>query len=1254
VLGGGDRAVNFNVAILFVNGAHRQGALRFFAHRFVQRHCRGWVNAVSVIAFLVCLGHDTYAAIQTEEKALRIQSGDGVGFTPMEATSIGLSGSAQMDVDSATLVNSGLAAGDFDGDGRVDLFVCDYNGNSRLYRNEGGWRFKDVTLASGLEFKHSQCVGAVFADVDGDGDLDLLAFTLSSGEWLFLNDGEGRFSPGSKLDRTDNEADGGAVTAAVADVDGDGDLDFYLARYRSSLVRDAMLPSRLQRFTNEQIGRYREGLPLDPEFERFFRLEVLRKNGAVRARALERGVCDELYINDGKGGFRIADSRSRFKPESESSELALEGFGLCAQFRDVDGDGDPDLYVCNDFFSKDRFWLNDGAGVFTEVSGQVLRRTPFYSMGVDFADIDRDGHLDFFAVDMLSRRHDRRKIQMGDMQTTEVQIGEILNRPQIMQNTLFLNRGDNTFAEIAQFAGIKASEWSWSAGFMDVDLDGYEDLLVTTGMSRDYMDSDIKAKVEKMTFASDREFFESRKLFPPLPTSNFVFRNQGDLRFENKSREWGLGREAVSGGVALADFDDDGDLDVAINNMDGAPEIYRNDAGAARVAVRLRGRAPNTQAIGAKIALEGGLGHQFREVIAGGRYASGSDTLQVFAAGQSESRLRLIVTWRDGRQTTVEDVKVNHVYEVSELDSQPVAAIVQSESGPWFEDVSGRIGHRHHEDPYDDFARQPLLPNRLSQSGPGVGWIDLEGDGDQDLLIGAGAGGRMSAYVNDGRGNFTANHAPQIPVDQSGLAAWSKGRSLVGISNYETGSSEHVSAQVFELSDGKEWSFGQGVKGAASATGPLATGDIDGDGDLDLFVGGRVIPGRYPEASTSRVFLNQSGKLRIDPTNEKLLKNIGLVSGAAMGDLDGDGDLDLALACEWGPVRILRNEEGVFRDATKASGMNARNGWWNGVTLGDFDGDGRLDIAASNWGRNSKYEHSYSVLKPLRIYHHDFDDDGRYDVVEAHFDKHMNCLVPERGFSCSSRAMPFIRTGVPSFRAFATSALENIYGANFQQARVVKADTLAHTVFLNRGEKFEAKELPTWAQLAPGFGINAGDLDGDGNEDLFLAQNFFAVQTETPRNDGGRGLLLRGDGAGNFVAIKGQQSGIKIYGEQRGSALGDFDGDGRVDVVVAQNGAETKLFRNARARPGLRVSLSGPPGNERGIGAILRLEYADGTFGPARALLGGSGHMSQESLETVMALPKEPKSLRIAWPGGKETVVKISKDARQLTAGFPE
>ena len=1169
---------------------------------------------------------------------LTVSGGVG-GFVALAAGKTGVAAPGASGGHISPVVNCGAAAGDVDGDGLVDLCFANYDGRRRLFRNLGGWKFVDETEARLPKTVFPKSVGVCFTDVDGDADLDLVATSLDGGDWLLLNDGSGRFTEKRRLSGAETEKKGGASSATLADVDGDGDLDLYLARYRKRFARESMRPGRFKEIVSKQMKLFREGRPLDPDFESEFMFRVSGSESGGFIDLLERGTPDSLLLNDGHGNLAPVKLSERFRGRGASGMRQEDDWGLCGQFRDVDGDGDPDLYVCNDFDSPDRFWINDGRGHFDEALPETLRRTSNFCMGVDFSDINADGSWDFFTVDMLSRRHERRKTQMGDMRPTPVSIGEIFNRPQIMQNTLFVNRGDGTYAEIAQHAGLKASEWSWCAAFMDVDLDGYEDLLVTTGMVRDYMDSDTKIKMRGMKFDTDDAFQAARELFPPLPTSNFAFRNRGDLRFEDRSRQWGLGREAVSGGLAMADLDNDGDLDIAINNMDGAPEIYRNDSGAPRVAVRLKGRAPNTQAIGAKIELEGGPVLQRREVIAGGRYASGSDTLQVFAAGKSEAKLRLKITWRNGRQTVVKDVRANHLYEIEEGKVDTIAATraqdAAAQQGAWFEDWSDRLKHRHVEKPFDDFARQPLLPNRLSQLGPGAGWVDLDDDGDEDLLIGSGAGGRMAAYINDGRGGLGAQAAPTMPVDQAGIAAWSGGRLLVGISNHESGSSEHASGQVFDLKSG-QWNFGQGLIGSESTSGPLATGDIDGDGDLDLFVGGRAVPGRYPAFASSRIFLNQDGRLRQDPANADLLKDIGLVSGAVMGDIDGDGDSDLALACEWGPVRLLRNDRGVFHDATSEAGLASRRGWWNSVTLGDFDNDGRLDIVAGNWGLNSKYEHSYQPLQPLLVYHGDFDSDGRYDVVEAHHDKQMNCLVPERGYSCSSRAMPYIRQSLGTFRAFATSPLEQIYGPAFRQARSAGADTLAHTIFLNRGRRFEARELPNWSQLAPAFGLSVGDLDGDGNEDLFMAQNFFAVQNETPRNDGGRGLLLRGDGRGNFEPVKGQTSGIKVYGEQRGSALGDVDGDRRPDLVVTQNGAETKLYRNAHARPGLRVRLQGPAGNERGIGAVVRLEYADGMKGPARALLGGSGYWSQETLTPILGVAKgrTPKAVHVDWPGG--------------------
>ncbi len=423
--------------------------------------------------------------------------------------------------------------------------------------------------------------------------------------------------------------------------------------------------------------------------------------------------------------------------------------------------------------------------------------------------------------------------------------------------------------------------------------------------------------------------------------------------------------------------------------------------------------------------------------------------------------------------------------------------------------------------------------------------------------------------------------------------------------------------------------------------------DVDGDGDLDLFVAGRTVPGRYPEAASSRLYRSEGGRFFPDKANAEAFREIGMVSGAVFSDLDGDGDADLVLAVEWGPVRVFVNESGNFRDATRELGLASFKGWWNGVTTGDLDGDGRLDIVATNWGRNSKYEHHYDEEHPLRIYYADFDGNGSLDIVEAHYDEAMEKEVPERGFSCTSRCMGFVREVTPTYRAFGGSGVEEIYGKQLARARKVEANTLEHMVFLNRGGRFEAKALPIEAQFAPGFGVVVADMDGDGAEDVFLSQNFFASQIETPRIDAGRGLWLRGDGRGNLTPVPGQESGVKVYGEQRGCAVGDFDNDGRIDLVVTQNGAETKLYRNVGAKPGLRVRLRGGKGNPTGVGAVMRLVYGEGK-GPAREVHAGSGYWSQDGAVQVLGKAEEPQGIWVRWPGGKEVEVTLAERVREI------
>lgn len=1191
-----------------------------------------------------------------------------VGFTELDSVSLGVSFTNRL-AESRYLTNqillngSGVAAGDVDGDDRCDLYFCGMDGPNALYRNLGDWRFADITALAGVACPDQASTGAALADVDGDGDLDLLVNGVGTGTRLFQNDGRAHFTEITRAAglRTDT----GASSLALADIDGDGDLDLYVVNYRTATFRDEP-PKRYRVATAE--NRFDlvavDGRPVDaPDLKG--RFSVDRVTGV-----LENGEADILYRNDGRGHFMALDwTGGTFLDEDGKVMTVPYDWGLSAMFHDLNDDGAPDLYVCNDFHSPDRMWRNDGHGRFQAVPRLAIRQTSIFSMGLDVADVDRDGYDDCFVADMFSRRHDRRQVQLMERQPMVQPVGASAMRPQYSRNTLLWNRGDGTYAEVAQYAGLEAADWCWCPVFLDVDLDGYEDLLCVTGHVRDAQNIDIAQQIDALTRRQKMSWAEQlqlRRMFQRLEVPNYAFRNRGNLTFEECGQTWGFDSLKVSQGIALADLDNDGDLDVVVNCLDDRPLLCRNDSARPRIAVRLRGLSGNTQGIGARITVrQPGLPVQSQEIMAGGRYVSSDQPMRVFAAASTNADLSIEVRWRRGGISRVPSARPNRLYEIAESGAEtslPGTNVTLPE--PLFVDVSDRIGHRHHEEGFDDFHQQPLLPFKLSQLGPGVSWFDVDRDGWDDLIVGSGRGGSMGVFRNDGRGGFTPlrEDAFEEPVtrDQTAILGWqpSAGRVLLlaGSANYEDGQTTGPVVRQYDLT---AKTTDDRLPGQASSTGPLAMTDVDGDGDLDLFVGGRVVSGRCPEPASSLFLLNDGGQLHVDAKASQTLAAVGLVSDALFSDLDGDGWPDLVLACSWGPIRLLHNEHGGFtpwnppllwsagmQPTTPLSTMSEMTGWWNSVAAGDFDGDGRLDLVVGNWGRNTRYQaHRAS---PLHTYWADLNDDGFIELVEAYYDTGLDKIVPLRDWGTLCGPLPFLRQRYQNYTAFSTAGVREILGERWSLVRDFPIVTLDSVVLLNRQDRFEVRPLPREAQFSPVFGLAVADFDGDGREDVVASQNFFGVAPLVSRCDGGVGVWLQGDGNGGFTAIPARQSGLRIEGEGRGAATCDYDQDGRVDLAIGQNGESTRLFRNQNGRPGLRVRLRGPAENPLAVGAKVRLVYADGRRGPVREIRAGGGYWSQDSAVVALGLAGRPTSLTVRWPGGRKVEVPVPPEVKSL------
>lgn len=1184
------------------------------------------------------------------------------GFTRLEAAPTGVTFTNALRGDLA-LTNAvahngaGVAVGDVDGDGRPDLYFANLQGPNRLYQNLGGWRFAEMDPGPAA-CPDQLSTGVVLADLDGDGDLDLLVNGIAAGTRLFLNDGTGHWqeSTNSGLSRTAS-----AMSMALADIDGDGDLDLYCAHY----IDVMHLADPTTRFGLARRGDAWEVIKVNGESTRMPRWKD-RFEATSDGRVRELPEAHALYRNDGGGRFTpIQDVPGTFLDAQGNPVKPYRDWGLSAMFRDLNGDGAPDLYVCNDNASPDRIWINSGKGTFRPLDSGQIRHTSRSSMGIDFADVDRDGFDDFLVVDMLARERTRRLQQLVREHPDPEEAERAEAQPAYGRNTLFFGRSGGGFVEAALQAGVAATDWSWCPVFLDVDLDGYEDLLVSNGFTFDVMDQDSTDLIRKQRVPPEQQR-RSRQLHPRWETRNAMFRNRHDGTFEPMAGAWGFEDEGIKYGMALGDLDGDGDLDVVVNQLNAPAAIYRNDAPGGRILVRLRGLSPNTRGIGARARLiEDGL-VQGQEFIAGGRYLSGDDAVRVFAAtGDAARGRRLVVDWRTGDRTEI-SVLPNHAYELEQPAPGSSPRPPNPPPGaPMFEEVSGWLGHRHHDEVPVTGTGQPVLPRKLSRLGPGVSWFDINGDGWEDLAIGSGLGGAPAFFTNQFGGGFRRIEGlPAAKGDQSGVVGlrdaqghrhWFIAEAPAANPTISATSTAPVAAGAVSVSGVRKFEAGRFEAPTSLATGrevigALALADADGDGDLDLFVGGRFRPDRYPEAVSSALFLQgREGVWTRDEARSRAFTEIGLVGGAVFADLDGDGDADLALAIEGGPVRIFRNERGGFVDVTAGLGLASTTGWWSGIAAGDFDGDGRLDLAVGNWGRNTRYE--LSRPGPIRWYFGGAASETPLGIVEASWVQGEWRPILDR--LRLAKAFPDLAPRFATQAAFAQATVADVLGVQAAQARFVEVTEFASMVLFNRGQRFEPVPLPREAQLSAVCAVNVGDVDGDGLEDLFLSQNWYDGADELTRNDAGRGLWLRGLGRGEFVALDSTDTGLRLEGEQRGAALADFNHDGRLDLVTTRSSGPTQLWVNRRSRPGLRVVLNGGSANPDAVGTVLRVRYAGGREGPARTIQAGSGYGSQDAPVAVLGLASVPEAVWIRWPGGAESVVSVATGATEIRPQHP-
>ena len=1036
----------------------------------------------------------------------------------------------------------GVAIGDLSGDGLPELVLTSNEGGPKLYLNLGHFQFRDVTKDAGLAEAGRWTTGVTLADVNGDGKLDIYVCHagLKPGalraNTLYINQGmTGGIPRFKEMAAQYGLADTGYSTqAAFFDYDGDGDLDMFLIRNSPRPV--ASIAVKNERNSRDPLGGH------------------------------------ELYRNDGGHFVNVSEQAGIYGPTI--------GFGLGIAVGDVNRDGRPDVYVANDFFERDYLYLNNGNGTFREVLENAMPVSSYFSMGVDIADVDNDGWPDIYTSDMLPEDDYRLKTTQSFEPWTlyESKAREGFDH-QLMRNMLQHNNGNGTFSDVGWQAGVARTDWSWAALIADFDLDGNKDIFVANGLAKDVTSQDYIAFLsndqtllaatrggkERVDFASLINAMTSTKL------PDYAFRNNGDLTFTKVSAAWGLDRPSFSNGAAYGDLDGDGAPDLVVNNVNDEAFVYRNNARSQLAAnrflqVNLVGEGGNPFAVGARVTLRTPDRQFMQELEPTRGFQSSVDYTLTFGVGRVDTLESVTVDWPDGRTSGMTHVGTNQRLTIREDSVAAPSPPPHSppSAAPVFRDITAQVGldFRHQENDFVDFDREPLMPKMVSREGPFVAVGDVNGDGLDDFFIGGAKGQASALYVQRPNGSFVATNQTLFDADKISEdlgAAFFDANGDGKLDLYVVTGGNEFSDQAPALED--RLYLGNGRGGFTKTQGrlpPLFTsGSRVAVGRDYVFVGARVTPARYGITPPSALLKNDGHGHFTDVTARVApeLARVGMVTDALWADVDHDGRLDLIVVGEWMPITVFRNTGTKF-ERMAVRGLEHAAGWWNRIITADFNGDGRPDFVLGNLGLNTRLH--ASPAEPARMYVKDFDGNGFPEQIMSLYENDKFLPLPLRDELTS--ALPSLKPRYPKYSDYAGQTVEQIFGSAVTDAVLKQAETFASAIALsNRDGSYTLVPLPREAQIAPVYGILAGDFDHDGKLDLLLTGNFSGVQPEIGSMMASYGLMLHGDGHGEFTALAEAQSGFVVPGEARDiqrlrSTRGDL-------YVVARNNDRPLFFR---------------------------------------------------------------------------------------------